>query len=162
MPAKPLMFHPPIRTLLVLCEANHCRAPIAEGLLQAYLGASIQVASAGLRALEGVPADQTAARIMREHGFDISGHRGRQVTQEMACAADLILVMDGPQKEWCTQLAPSARGRIFLLGYWLSSPPLDIRDPFSQDDQVFREIFDDIRRASAAWVPHLLSEQRLA
>lgn len=156
------MSEPAVRSVLVLCEANHCRAPIAEGLLRAALGPSIQVASAGLRALVGMPPEPGVERLMREHGFDISGHRGRQLTPGMACEADLILVMDGTQKEWCTQLAPSARGRIFLLGHWLSAPPPDIQDPLSGGPQVLRQVYDDIQRAVAAWVPHLLSEQRLA
>ena len=156
------MSTPSVRSVLVLCEANHCRAPIAEGLLRAALGPSVHVASAGLKALVGVPADPAVVGLMGARGVDISGHRGRQFTPGMAREADLILVMDGLQKEWCTQLAPSARGRIFLLGQWLSSPPPGIRDPFAQGQQVLGEVYDDIHRAVMAWVPRLLSEQRLA
>lgn len=153
---------PSIRSVLVLCEANHCRAPIAEGLLRAALGPSVQVASAGLNALVDVPPDPEGVRIMREEGHDISSHRGRQFTPDMAREADLILVMDAQQKEWCTQLAPSARGRIFLLGHWLSTPPRDISDPYCQGPAFFRQVYEDIHRSVSAWVPHLLSEQRLA
>ncbi|GLH71206.1 protein-tyrosine-phosphatase [Geothrix rubra] len=153
---------PTIRSVLVLCEANHCRAPIAEGLLRAALGPSVRVASAGLNALVDMPPDPEGVRIMREEGHDISGHRGRQFTPDLAREVDLILVMDSRQKEWCTQLAPSARGRIFLLGHWLSTPPQDIADPFCQGPDVFRQIYKDIQRSVSAWVPHLLSEQRLA
>lgn len=153
---------PSIRSVLVLCEANHCRAPIAEAILQAALGPSVRVTSAGLKALVDLPADPVAVRLMREEGYDISAHRGRQFTPGMAREADLILVMDSEQKEWCTQFAPSARGRIFLLGHWLASPPSEIADPYGRGLEAFRQAFEEIRRSVGAWVPHLLSEQRLA
>ena len=154
--------HPPIRSVLILCEGNHCRAPIAEGLLRSALGPSVQVASAGLQALVDVPPDPEAERLMREKGHDISAHRGRQVTPAMAHGADIILVMDTRQKDWCTQLAPSARGRIFLLGQWVSTPPLEIADPFCQGPQAFLRVFEDIQQSVLAWVPRILSEQRSA
>jgi len=157
-----LISNPPIRFVLVLCEGNHCRAPIAEGLLQAALGTSVRVASAGLRALVDVPPDPEAERIMKEYGLDISAHRGRQVTPELAHEADIILVMNVLQKDWCTQIAPSARGRIFLLGQWLSSPPLEIADPFCQGPETFRRVFEEIHESVLAWVPHILPKQRSA
>jgi protein-tyrosine phosphatase len=104
------------------------------------------------------PPDPEAIRLMGECGLDISSHRGRQVTSEMAHDADLILVMDSEQKEWCTHLVPSARGRIFLLGHWLSEPPKEILDPYSQGPEVFRRVFEDIQRSVSAWVPHLISK----
>lgn len=156
------MSNPPIRSILVLCEANHCRAPIAEAFLRAALGPGYLVESAGLKALEDVPPDPEVVRQMRERGHDLSRHRGRQFTAKMALEADIILVMDGEQKEWCSHLVPSARGRIFLLGHWLSTPPGEIEDPFRQDSIVFRRVIEDIHRSVATWVPHLLPVQRLA
>lgn len=144
-----------IRSVLVLCEGNHCRAPMAEGLLHATLDGSVRVRSAGLDALVDAPPDPEAVRLLREQGIDIAAHRGRQVTPEMACEADLILVMDAAQKEWCTQLAPSSRGRIFLLGHWLAEPPLEIEDPYHQGPETFQRVLKDIHRAITAWMPHL-------
>jgi protein-tyrosine phosphatase len=135
---------------------------MAEGLLRAALNPSIRVASAGLQALVDAPPDPEAERLMREQGHDISAHRGRQVTAAMTHEADIILVMDAHQKEWCTQLSPSSRGRIFLLGHWLSRPSQDIKDPYGQSPAVFRQVYEDIQQSVSAWVPHLLTEQRSA
>jgi protein-tyrosine phosphatase len=156
------MLNPQIRHVLVLCEGSHCRAPMAEVLLRTSLAPSVLVESAGLKALVGAPPDPEAERLMGEFGHDISMHRGRQVTPAMAHKADLILVMDARQKEWCTDLAPSARGRIFLLGHWLSTPPRDIADPYGQGPAAFRRAYEDIHQSVLAWVPHLLSGQRSA
>ena len=148
---------PPIASVLVLCEGNHCRAPMAEGLLREVLGPGVRVASAGLRALVDAPAHPEAVRLMKAHGLDIASHRGRQVTPEMALQADLSLVMDASQLAWCADLVPSARGRIFLMGHWLHTPPPDIADPFGQGPDAFRLAFDAIQQSVTAWVPHLRS-----
>lgn len=135
---------------------------MAEGLLREALGPCMRVASAGLAALVGAPAHPEAVRLMREHGVDIAAHRGRQVTPVMALAADLILVMEARQLDWCADLVPSARGRIFLMGHWLGTPPPEIPDPYGQGPDAFRSAFDAIRQSVAAWVPRLRSLQRQA
>lgn len=156
------MSKPPVSSILVLCEGNHCRAPMAEGLFREVLGPSVQVASAGLGALVGVPAHPEAVRLMRDRGLDIGSHRGRQVTPEMALRADLILVMDARQLAWCAQWLPSVHGRVFLMGHWLGSPPPEIPDPQGLGPDAFRQAFEILRQSVTAWLPHLRSLQRPA
>ncbi|HET8902193.1 MAG TPA: low molecular weight protein-tyrosine-phosphatase [Holophagaceae bacterium] len=146
---------PAIHRVLILCEGNHCRGPMAEALLRSLLPPDILVESAGLEALEGKPADPEAQRLMAAQGLDISAHRGRQLTEEMALKADLILVMDLPQKAWCEQMMPSAVGRIFLLGHWLPAPPREIADPYRMGPEAFREAFESIRGSVADWLPRM-------
>jgi protein-tyrosine phosphatase len=80
----------------------------------------------------------------------------------MALAADLILVMDRAQKDWCEELVPSARGRVFLLGHWQTPDPAEIADPFGQSREGFLAAFEAIRHCVSAWLPHLSSERRSA
>ena len=144
-----------IRRILVLCEGNHCRSPLAEALLQEALGPTVEVSSAGLGALVGYPAHPEAQQIMREQGLDIAGHRGRQFTPAAALHADLILVMDKAQKEACDRLAPSARGRIFLLGHWLPPEEQEIPDPIQRGSKAHRAAHAHILRALEGWLPRL-------
>jgi protein-tyrosine phosphatase len=150
------------KSILVLCEGNHCRSPIAAGLLSLALGPGSRVESAGLAAQEGCPPHPEAVRIMAALGLDISGHAGRLVTPTMALAADLILVMDRGQKDWCERLVPSAKGRVFLLGHWHAPAPLEIADPFGQSPEAFRTAFQDIFHCVRAWLPHLSPKRRSA
>ncbi|NWJ42558.1 MAG: low molecular weight phosphotyrosine protein phosphatase [Geothrix sp.] len=149
-----------MKSILVLCEGNHCRSPIAEALLQAALGPEVRVASAGLNALEGQPPDPEAMNISLQNGLDIGGHRGRQWTSDMALGADLVLVMDEGQKALCEALVPSARGRVFLLAHWLATPPPGIPDPYLQGPEATRRAFELIHQSVAGWLPRLKTKQR--
>ena len=151
-----------MKSILVVCEGNHCRSPIAEVLFGSSLGPEFCVSSAGLTALAGVPADIEAIRIMAENGFDLTRHRGRQLTPAIALSADLILVMEHTQKDWCERVVPSTRGRIFLLGHWLATPPPEIADPFHRGPEAFKLAFDSITHSVAAWLPRLINKQRSA
>jgi len=149
-----------LKSILVLCEGNHCRSPIAEALFKAALGAAFRVESAGLNALEGQPADAEAQKIMYANGLDLSTHRGRQWNDQIALGADLILVMDEQQKESCEASVASVRGRVFLLGHWLASPPREIPDPYLLGPEATRRAFDLIHQSVASWLPRLQSRQR--
>lgn len=144
-----------VRRILVLCEGNHCRSPMAEALLQQALGPEFSIGSAGLRALQDHPAHEDAQRLMAARGLDISHFRGRQFTLELALDADLILVMDEAQKEACERLIPSVRGRVFLLGHWLPGPERSIEDPYSGGLPAHQKACDHIQRALPYWVARL-------
>jgi protein-tyrosine phosphatase len=144
-----------IRRILVLCEGNHCRSPLAEALLRRALGPASDVRSAGFRALVGEPAHEETRRQGMELGLDLSTHRGRQVTLDLAKRADLILVMDRAQKAACEALAPSVRGRVFLLGHWLSPDRPEIADPIRRSAADHRRVGDHIQGAIQTWLPRL-------
>jgi protein-tyrosine phosphatase len=144
-----------IRHILVLCEGNHCRSPMAEALLRRALGPGFTVSSAGLKALIDRPAHEDAQRLMVAQGLDISGFRGRQLTLELALGADLILVMDEAQKAACEGQIPSVRGRVFLLGHWLDPKERQIEDPYSRGPEAHLIAYRHIQRALPAWLARL-------
>ncbi len=143
-----------IRRILVLCEGNHCRSPLAEALLRQALGASISVHSAGLGALVGEPAHLEVQRLGMGLGVNLGTHRGRQFRPAQAKEADLILVMDQAQKEACEAIVPAARGRVFLLGHWLTERK-EITDPIHRDAAAHLGVCEHIQDAIQAWLPRL-------
>ena len=137
-----------IRRVLVVCIGNICRSPMAEGLIRQALP-ELQVSSAGLAALVGYGADPIAVEIMAGVGIDISAHRARMLTEEIARDADLILVMDDTQKMHVAMQFPFATEKVYKLG---EASRQDIPDPYRQDSEMFRTVFSMIESGVGEWV----------
>jgi hypothetical protein len=63
--------------------------------------------------------------------------------------------MDAEQKKWCGALAPSTRGRIYLLGCWLPPDQREIADPFRKEPEAFLLALGLIHQSVKAWKAHL-------
>lgn len=77
--------------------------------------AHVEVASAGLGAVVGAPMHHISADISRRLGADPSTARGKQITAEMADAADLVLTMTRGQRDEVVRKFPRAAHRTFTL-----------------------------------------------
>lgn len=81
--------------ILLVCTANQCRSPMAEGLLRTRLaveGVQAHVGSAGLLP-GGVPATPDAVAVMAERGVDIGAHVSCQLTADIVQSANLMVGM---------------------------------------------------------------------
>jgi protein-tyrosine-phosphatase len=81
--------------ILLVCTANQCRSPMAEGLLRRLLaraGVGAQVGSAGLLP-GGARATPHAIATMAARGVDISDHVSRTIDPEMVDTTPLVLGM---------------------------------------------------------------------
>lgn len=105
----------PAARVLVVCTGNICRSPAAERLLAARLGAQVQVASAGVRAVVGSPMMRTMARLVAGAGADAHGFAARQLTADMVRESDLVLTMTRAHRAAVVELAPAAVRRTFAL-----------------------------------------------
>ena len=106
---------------------------MAEALLVARAPQGVVVHSAGIGALVGMPAVPQMRLLMQEKLLDISGHRARQVTNDMLREAELILVME---KSHIDALPAEVRGRAKLLGLWSGG---EIADPYRKSPEFFAE-----------------------
>ena len=137
-----------MNSILVVCEGNICRSPMAEGLLATALP-QMQVRSAGLGALVGMPADETAVRLMQDRGIDITSHRAVQINRQMCVQAEMVLVMDTDQRIRLETMYPQACGRVFRLGEYAKR---DIPDPYRQSELAFREALSLIDEGVREWL----------
>ena len=140
-----------MKSLLVVCEGNICRSPMAAGLLAAALP-GVSVRSAGLGALVGQPADDKATAQMRERGIDIGAHRAQQITRALCLESDVILVMDGEQRQRLQELYPEARGRVYRIGEYAD---LDVPDPYRQPVQAFRHALQILDLSIPHWLQRI-------
>lgn len=142
------------KRILIVCMGNICRSPVAEYLLRQRVGSrAIEVDSAGLGALVGSSMDPVALQLLAEDGVDGSMHRSRQLTPAMLRLADLVLGMEKNHVDAMIQLAPEARGKVYLLDKWLHGS--DIPDPFHQQRVAFEHVHGMITRAVDSWEPYL-------
>jgi len=141
-----------IASVLVVCVGNICRSPLAErALAQALPGLTVR--SAGLAAVVGAGADETALAVAAEAGVDLAGHVARQVTAEIAAGADLILVMEPAHRAEIARRYPQLSGRTLLFDHWTGAR--GIPDPYRKPETFHREVRDQILAAATAWTRRL-------
>lgn len=103
-------------TILIVCTGNVCRSPYIERRLSAALGeTSIAVSSAGTSALVGSRMDPRVAVRLSELGLNSDGFVARQLTAEMARAADLILGATREHRSLIVRMEPSVLRRTYAL-----------------------------------------------
>ena len=138
-------------SILVVCIGNICRSPTAERLLKQALPHKT-ISSAGISALAGHAADDTATAVADQNGVSLEGHVARQLTREMCQQHDLILVMEQKHMEAVSRIAPEVRGKTMLYGHWIKR---DIPDPYRQSREAFEFTYDLLADATQAWAQRL-------
>ncbi len=141
-----------VKNLLVVCVGNICRSPVGERLLQAALPGAT-VTSAGIGALVGHAADDTAAKVAAANDVSLDGHISRQFTAEIGAAQDLILVMESGHKREIARLFPQFSGRTMLFDQWNGMK--GIADPYQHSEEFHTQVFHQIKAAADAWAPRL-------
>lgn len=136
-----------IDSVLAVCIGNICRSPAAEVLLRQRLP-GLQVASAGLQALDGYGIDPMMRQVLQAAGAEPGAHSARTLAPWMLAQASLVLVMDTAQKQHIERQYPAARGRVFRLGEPLG---LDIPDPYRQDRETFERVHALIDQGVQRW-----------
>ena len=141
------------KRILFVCTGNICRSAMAEGMLRAQLDESFEVASAGIGALIGHPADEHAREILAGQGIDIAAHRARQATTQVLRWADLVLCMEKHHVEEVHRIDPTSRGKTFLVGHWQDR--YEVPDPYRQGREAFVQTLGELTDTLATWLPKL-------
>jgi protein-tyrosine phosphatase len=145
------------RTILVVCVGNICRSPVGERLLAAGLP-DLSVSSAGLGALVGHAADETAQEVAQAHGLSLEGHVARQFSVDLGQAQDLILVMEPGHKREIIRIAPHLSGKTMLFDQWTGGA--GIADPYRRSREFHEHVFESISKAAETWISRLGASKR--
>jgi protein-tyrosine-phosphatase len=89
--------------------------------------------------------DKYVSAAMLKRGLDISKHRSKKLNRKLASEADLIITMEGKQRENILSRYPLAKGKVFTLkelAEEANSP--DIRDPAGSSLKDFEACIGEI------------------
>lgn len=105
--------------VLVVCTANVCRSPMAEGLLRQHfdrIGADVVVTSAGTRGGQ-LPVDPEAVAALQSLGVDIRPHQSRAINRQLldTDGADLIVTMTRDHLRTIATMGRTLFHRTFTL-----------------------------------------------
>ncbi|CAB3777114.1 Low molecular weight protein-tyrosine-phosphatase Ptp [Paraburkholderia ultramafica] len=134
--------------VLMVCEGNICRSPVARAFLRRELP-HLEVNSAGTRALVGERADPLVMQLATARGLDLSDHVATALTYEHVRAAELILGMTQAQRDLILATYPFARGKVFRLG---EHDQVDIVDPYQRHHAAFELAFAQIESGISNWL----------
>jgi protein-tyrosine phosphatase len=142
--------------ILVVCVGNICRSPTGERLLKNYLP-SLDVESAGLGALVGKGADDSAASVAAIHNISLDGHCARQISGKMCREYDLILTMEKRHIARLCEIAPEMRGKVMLFGHW--DDEREIPDPYRKSRDAFEAVYHLLDQSARQWAKALKVQQ---
>jgi low molecular weight protein-tyrosine phosphatase len=162
------LFRQPKPAILLVCTANICRSPMAEGILQRELEQRIELRgrfkldSAGTHASQpGHAPDQRAQAVCSRQGINIGKIRSRQVQPEDFENFHHILAMDTRNHQSLLQACPRLfQSRVSLVTAW--SPGLnscDIPDPYYGNKEAFSKVFDLLQSALVSFVQSELTSR---
>ncbi|MEZ4511957.1 MAG: hypothetical protein R3C62_08775 [Chloroflexota bacterium] len=131
----------------MVCTANICRSPVAEGLLRDRLQkrglADWTVSSAGTWAQLKRGASQNSVIAMSERGLDISNHSAQMVEAKHLREVDLVLCMETGHAEALRaefhQYAPKIHLLTEMAGRYYS-----ISDPYGQSLSAYKLMANEV------------------
>lgn len=123
--------------ILVLCRANVARSPLLAARLRLEvavraLDAEVEVSSAGLDTVWGLPAAAGSQVVAQRWGTSLEEHHSRTLLHTDAAAHDLVLTMESGQRRHVARTVPALQGRVFTapeLGAIVADPAVSERIP---------------------------------
>jgi protein-tyrosine phosphatase len=140
--------------IVFVCTGNTCRSPLAEVLckqqLAQELGCGVEelpargylVLSAGLSAYPGAPAATEAIEVARDRGADLSQHRSRPLSADLAARADHLVAMTRSHVRAINEHYPTLGARPRLL----DPAGSDLSDPIGSPRPVYEDCAQQITR----------------
>jgi arsenate reductase len=122
-----------MKRILFVCVHNAGRSVMAEAFANELSNGQVEAVSAGT--LPSPSPHPEVVEAMREVGIDVSGHKGRLLTDEMVRSADRVITMG------CSVDAGACPAILYAdVEDW------GLDDPKGQPPERVRAIRDEIRR----------------
>lgn len=131
-------------TILILCTGNSCRSHLAEGILRAAAGDSLNVQSAGSKPAGYV--HPLAIQVMQEIGLDISAHHSKHLNDFLSQPVETVITVCGNADQAC----PMFPGQV-KRHHWGFYDPAHATGTDEEKLAVFRRVRDEIKMVFEAY-----------
>ncbi len=131
-------------TVLILCTGNSCRSHLAEGILRAVAGDSLNVQSAGSKPAGYV--HPLAIQVMQEIGIDISAHHSKPMNDFLQSPVETVITVCGNADQAC----PMFPGQV-NRHHWGFDDPAHATGKEEEKLAVFRRVRDKIKMVFEAY-----------
>ncbi len=139
----------------MVCTANYCRSPMAEGmlrheLLERGLSSHIRVDSAGTHvSRNGQRPDLRAQQAVRPAGVDISGLRSRSIQPVDFVEFDYVLVMDEGNFQSVSKHCPGEYQHklSMIMAFAPQADVTEVPDPYYSNKAGFQQVYTFLEQA---------------
>lgn len=124
-----------MKNILFVCTGNTCRSPMAEGMLRKLAegrGISLEVRSAGVAAVEGMPISSHAGTVLRDQQIE-ECHSSKPLSTDLVEWADMILTLTLSHKQYAIRQFPYAADKVHTLKEYVENDEQVLRDLQEQD-----------------------------
>jgi protein-tyrosine-phosphatase/predicted ATP-grasp superfamily ATP-dependent carboligase len=152
-------------SIVFVCYGNICRSPFAARQLADKLATrqpGVRVSSAGTYAVSGRSAPPNAIAAAHRFAVDLTPHRSRYLTDEMARTASVILTFDQSNVDALRDRFSLQACPIILLGRLAdrSVASNEIADPYGADESEHERIYRQIEAAVDTLLTDILRKVR--
>ncbi len=119
----------------------------------------LNLISAGVFTFDDMPASPEAIQVMQEHNIDIGAHKSKQVTEELAANADLILTMTESHRQSMLDMFPEYAPMIHTITTYIDHDG-EVADPFGQGLSAYYETLKQLEVIMDRLVDKLEDEMR--
>lgn len=134
------------KSVLFVCKGNICRSPFAENCAKRLFTGSKKIISGGYFPETGRSCPPEVVKTAGKFNCDLSGHRSLLINSEMVAKAGCIFIFDEDDYAMLIAKYPSAKSKIFYLGFLSENNSIIIRDPFGKTLQDFNECYESINK----------------
>ncbi len=144
-----------VKHILFVCTGNTCRSPMAEGLLRHMAkqrGMPLEVRSAGVAAMPGVPISRHAEAVLRDHQIE-DRITSSPLDRGLVEWADLILTLTGSHKSHVLRTFPEVYERTYTLKEYVEDDPnvlgdLEELDSLSASVELSRALGESVEASA--------------